>query len=340
MLTKRLLLLLIPLALLAAACGGDDDDDTASAGGASSDVAGEVIVSGSSTVAPISGLVAELFQEENGDVSVTVDGPGTGDGFQLFCQDDIDIADASRPIKEEEAAACEENGVTYVELKIAFDGLTVMTNPANDAVACLTFADLYAIAGPESQGIDRWSDAAELAAELGSTTELPDLDLSITAPGEESGTYDSFVELAWKSIGEDRAASGAITEDEIATSRPDYQASADDNVIIQGIAGADGAFGWVGFAFAEEAGDQVKEIEIDGGDGCVAPSADTIADGTYPLSRELFIYVNAARATDSAAVAAYVDYFLHDGIAAVEETGYVPLPDEQLAETRSAWEGR
>jgi phosphate transport system substrate-binding protein len=332
---KKRLLILLPFALLVGACGGGDDT-----GGGGGDVGGEILVSGSSTVAPVSGLVAELFQEENGDVSVNVDGPGTGDGFQLFCQDEIDIADASRPIKEEEAAACEEAGITYVELKIAFDGLTVMTSPENDEVECLTFADLYALAGPESQGVDNWKDAEALAHELGSSTELPDLDLTITAPGEESGTYDSFVELAWKSIGEDRAASGAITEEQIATSRPDYQASGDDNVIIQGIEGAEGSFGWVGFAYAEEAGDLVKEIGVDGGDGCVAPSAEAIADGTYPMSRALYIYVNTARAEENPAIAAYVDYFLGDGITAVEEAGYVALPEDQLAETVAAWEGR
>jgi phosphate transport system substrate-binding protein len=203
-----------------------------------------------------------------------------------------------------------------------------------------TLADLYALAGPESQGVDNWSDAATLASELGSTTELPDLDLTMVAPGEESGTYDSFVELAWKSIGEDRAESGAITEDQIATSRPDYQSSADDNVIIQGIEGADGSFGWVGFAFAEEAGDAVKEIDIDGGEGCVSPSAETIADGSYPLSRSLYIYVSKASLADNPAVEAYVDFYVNDGISAVEEVGYVALPDDQIGETRSAWDAR
>ena len=332
--TKRLLLLLLPLALVVAACGGDD-----SAGDGGGDLGGEVLVSGSSTVAPISGLVAELFQEEHGDVAVNVDGPGTGDGFQLFCEGETDISDASRPIKDEEAAACEENGITYVELEVAIDGLTVMTSPDND-VECLTYADLYALVGPESQGVDTWDEAEALAKELGSTTDLPDLDLSITAPGEESGTYDSFTELAFKDIAEGRVESGDITEEQVATTRPDYQASADDNVIIQGIAGAEGSLGWVGFAYAEEAGEQIKELEIDAGDGCVAPSAETVADGSYPLSRSLYIYVNTANAAENPAVAAYVDYYLGDGITAVEESGYVALPEDRLADTRAAWEGR
>jgi len=327
---------LAALALTAAACGGDDDGGSASGDG----VGGEVIVSGSSTVAPISALVAELYQEQNGDVSVTVDGPGTGDGFQLFCEGETDVSDASRPIKEEEAAACEEAGIEYVELKIAFDGLTVMTNPANDAVECLTFEDLYALVGPESQGVDTWAGAQELASELGSTTELPDVDLSINGPGEESGTYDSLIEIALADIAEARVEAGVLDEAQAESTRPDYQASADDTVIIQGIEGDEGALGWVGFAFAEEAGDAIKELEVDGGDGCVAPSAATIADGTYPLSRALYIYVNTASAEENPAVAGYIDLFLGEGVTAVEESGYVALPEDQLAETTAAWEGR
>jgi phosphate transport system substrate-binding protein len=337
----RLLALLLPLVLLAAACGDGDDDsgDTAAAGDEA--VSGEVNITGSSTVEPISTSVAELFQEDNGDVTVNVDGPGTGDGFELFCNGEADITDASRPIEEEEATACQQSGVEYIELKVAFDGISVLTNPANDDVSCLTFADLYALVGPESEGVDNWSGAQALASELGSSTELPDAGLDITAPGEESGTYDRFIELALGDIAEERVAAGAISEDQAETTRPDYQASGDDNVIIEGIEGSDTSLGWVGFAFAEEAGDQVKELEVDGGDGCVAPSADTIADGSYPLSRPLFVYVNKAKAESNAAVAAYVDFYLSDdGISSVEEVGYVALPDDQLSETTTAWEDR
>jgi len=342
----RLLALLFTLTLLAAACGdGDDDSDSAAAsddgGSDGGSVSGEVDVTGSSTVEPISTAVAELFQEQNGDVTVNVDGPGTGDGFDLFCNGDADISDASRPIEQEEADACQQNGVEYIELKVGFDGISVLTNPANEDVSCLTFADLYALIGPESEGVDNWSDAQQLASELGSSTELPDAPLDITAPGEESGTYDSFIELAFKDIAEERVTAGSITEDEAATTRPDYQASADDNVIIEGIEGSDSSLGWVGFAFAEEAGDQVKELEVDGGDGCLAPSAETIADGSYPLSRPLFIYVNKAKAEESEAVSAYVDYYLSDdGIASVEDVGYVALPDDQFTETTGAWDDR
>jgi phosphate transport system substrate-binding protein len=342
----RLLALLLTLTLLGAACGdGDDDSGSADAseddGGDTGNVSGEVNVTGSSTVGPISTAVAELFQEENGDVTVNVDGPGTGDGFELFCNGEADVTDASRAIKPEEADACQQSGVEYIELKVGFDGISVLTNPANDDVSCLTFADLYALIGPESEGVDNWSGAQALASELGSSTELPDASLDITGPGEESGTYDSFIELAFADIAEERVTAGTITEDQAATTRPDYQASGDDNVIIEGVEGSDTSLGWVGFAFAEEAGDQVKEVEVDGGDGCVAPSADTIADASYPLSRPLFIYVNKAKAEDNAAVAAYVDFYLGDeGIASVEDVGYVALPDDQFSETTSAWEDR
>ncbi len=325
------------LGLVAAACGSDEDSSSSGDGG-SSDLSGSVVISGSSTVEPISSAVAETFQEENSGVEISVDGPGTGDGFEKFCAGETDISDASRPIKEEEAAACEEAGIEFIELKVAFDGLSVITHPDTE-IDCLTFEDLYALVGPESQGFDNWSDAQALATELGSSTELPDLDLSITAPGEESGTYDSFVELVLTDIAEARVEAGVITEDEAGATRADYQGSANDNVILEGVEGTEGSLGWVGLAFAEEAGDQVKIIDIDAGDGCVAAESDSVADGSYPISRSLYIYVKAESA-EREEVAAYVDYYLNDGISAVEEVGYVTLPDDQLDVTRTTWEDR
>ncbi|HVM54945.1 MAG TPA: phosphate ABC transporter substrate-binding protein PstS family protein [Acidimicrobiales bacterium] len=313
-------------ALAGAACANDD--------------VSSVIVSGSSTVAPISALVAEDFQTTRPETSVTVDGPGTGDGFQLFCDGEVDVTGASRPIKDEEAADCRAAGVDFVELAVAYDGIAVLTSPANTAVDCLSFADLYALAGPESKGVTRWSRAEPLARELGSTTTLPDLELVMIAPGEESGTYDSFIELAFHGVAEARVEAGAISDDQVAQTRPDYQASSDDNVILQGIEGARGAFGWVGFAFAHEAGDAVKLIEIDAGDGCVAPTPATIADGSYPISRPLFVYVNKAAASTNPVVADYIDFYLGDGMAVVEEVGYVRLPADQLARSRAVWEAR
>jgi phosphate transport system substrate-binding protein len=329
--------LFLVLGLTAAACSTDEDgeetgsDDTSAADdGGSGGASGTVEISGSSTVAPVSTRVAELFEDVNADVVVNVDGPGTGDGFVLFCEGTTDISDASRPISEEEAATCEEAGIEYIELKVAIDGLSVITSEANDAVECLSFADLYALSGPESQGIDNWADAQDLATELGSTTELPDAPLTISAPGEESGTYDSYVEIVIEEFNEDRG--------QEAQTRPDYQSSGDDNVILQGIAGADTSFGWVGYAFARE-GEGIKSIDVDGGAGCVEATDETIADGSYPIARDLYIYVNAAKAEENPAIGEYIDFYLSDdGIAAVPEVGYVSLASEALEETRSVWE--
>jgi phosphate transport system substrate-binding protein len=286
--------------------------------------------------------VAELFETAGGTSDITVDGPGTGDGFELFCAGDTDISDASRPIDEEEIAACEAAGVEFIELEIGFDGIAVITNPANSSVECLSFADLYAIVGPESEGFGNWSDAQALATELGSSTTFPSAPLDITAPGTESGTYDSFIEIALGDIAEERVTAGSITEDQAETTRSDYTSQSNDNAILQAIEGSDSSFGWVGFAFAEEAGDQVKEISIseEPGGECIAPTAETIADGTYPLSRSLYIYVNKAAADENAALSEYVDFYLGDGYVAVEEVGYVPLPADQLATTKEVWDNQ
>jgi phosphate transport system substrate-binding protein len=319
------------MTMLAAACGDDDNGGDASPG--TDTVSGDVSISGSSTVEPISIRVAELFNDVEPGVNVDVDGPGTGDGFELFCQGTTDISDASRAIKDSEIEACESAGIEFVEIRVAIDGIAVLTNPANEAVSCLTFGDMYALVGPESQGFGNWSDGQPIATELGSDTQLPDVPLAITAPGEESGTFDTFVEIALEDIAEERG-------QEDATTRPDYSSQADDNQIIAGITGSESSFGWVGYAFAVENEGAVKPIEIDGGDGCVAPTDETIADGSYPLARPLFIYVNVAKAEENPALAAYVDYYLSDGIEAATEVGYVALPDDQLQESVDAWESR
>ena len=332
--------IVLSLGLVAAACGGDDDDtasDTGDASGEAGAASGEVNVSGSSTVLPISTAAGEAFMAENGDATVNVDGPGTGDGFELFCNGETDISDASRPIDDEEAALCEENGVEYVELQVANDGMAVMTNP-NNSVECLSFADLYALIGPESEGFSTWADAEPIASELGSSTEFPDATLDLTGPGTESGTYDSFVEVVLTPIAEERG----LPEDQAESTRPDYDASPDDNVIIQNIESSDTSLGWVGFAYAEEAGEGVTEIPVSAepGSDCVEPSAETISDGTYPLSRPLFIYVSSAAAEENGAVAPFVDFYLENLTEFVEGAGYVALPDEQVSEVITAWEGR
>jgi phosphate transport system substrate-binding protein len=298
-------------------------------------ITGTINVSGSSTVEPISTAVAELVKAANPGFNYTVTGPGTGDGFKTFCKGETDISDASRKIKDEEAATCAAAGIEYLELKIAYDGMTVMTSPDNTAVTCLSFADLYALTGPQSQGFDTWSSATDLAKSLGSNTSFPDADLAITGPGEESGTYDSYVELVITPI------AGTQNPKQESVTRPDYVASANDNAIIAGITSSPNSLGWVGFAFAEENKDKVKEIAVSkapNGD-CIEPTATTIADGTYPLSRSLYIYVNKAKAAANPAVVGYVDYYLADGTIStvLEKVPYVNLPADALAASQKAW---
>jgi phosphate transport system substrate-binding protein len=324
----------VAFAVTAAACSSSSSSGGAG-GSSNAALTGSINISGSSTVLPISQLVAEQFSGTNPDVQISVDGPGTGDGFVLFCKGKTEISDASRPIADDEVTACQKKGINYVELKIGLDGITVMTNPANDAVTCLNDGDLYALFGPQSEGFEKWSDANSLAAKVGGTGNFPDAPLTITAPGEESGTYDAFIELSGI---EDTAIAQGVPEDDAAALRHDYQSSPDDNVIIQAIEGDDTALGFVGFAYADQQGESVKKIQIDGGDGCVEPSANTIADGSYPLSRSLFVYVNTDKAASNPALKAFVDYYLSDeGIQAVTDADYVAIPSDQLDATRQTW---
>jgi len=316
-LKKLFIIPAVALALVAAACGGSDDSTDNGSG--SSDSA-SIAISGSSTVEPISARIAEKFANANPGVAISVEGPGTGDGFKKFCAGDTDISDASRPIKNAEASDCAANGVSYTEYQVAIDGLSVLTSPNNDAVSCLTFADMYSLVGPESIGLDTWAEANDLSGELGGAGSFPDAPLTVTAPGEESGTYDTFVELVLEDIADERG--------EVAVARPDYVASPNDNVIVEGISGSDTSFGWVGYAFYIENADVLKALEIDGGTGCVAPTPDTIASGEYPLSRPLFIYVNDNKQAEKPELRDFVEfYFSEEGLAAVDETGYVRLND-------------
>lgn len=322
------------VALVAAACGGDDDSSdpaTTSPTEASQSITGDVNISGSSTVEPISVRVAELFEDVEPGVDVTVDGPGTGDGFKLFCTGEIDISGASRAIKDSEAEDCAANNINWIELRVGIDGIAVMTHPDNP-VECVTFGDLYALIGPEAQGVNNWADGQALASELGSGTNLPDQSLDVYGPGEESGTFDSFIELVLEDIADERG--------QDATTRVDYNANANDNVIIQGITSNSGSIGWVGFAYAVNAED-VKLLEVDGGDGCVPANPDTIASGEYPISRSLYIYVNADEAASNPALRSYVDYYMSEGLdVAVSEVGYVLLTEDSRQQTRSNWDNR
>ena len=343
--------ILMSLSLVAAACGGDDEDQPstpASTDSGTTDsgtteteaptpqeittpeeiqeegISGSVNISGSSTVEPVSIRVAELFEDVSPDVSVTVDGPGTGDGFKLFCAGDTDISDASRQIKGSEKEACFEAGITnIVELKVGVDGIAVMTNANNGAVECLSFEQLFDLIGPNGEGTSTWAEAS---------AGLPDAPLNIFGPGEESGTFDSFVEIVIEDLAEE-----AGTE---ATTRTDYSPSGDDNVILQGIQSSDTSLGWVGFAFTTNAAG-VKLLEVDGGDGCVSPTPDTIASNEYPISRDLWIYVNADRADANPALVAYVDFYVSDALSqAVSEVGYVPLTDAAHGDTADRWHAR
>jgi len=343
--STRLLAVLVVVPLILAACStpGSSESPGGSEPAASVDtLSGDLVISGSSTVKPITSLVAEAFGNLHSGVTYSVDGPGTGDGFALFCNGETDISDASRPIKDEEAANCDSADIHYLGLKIGIDGLSVITSVTNTAVDCLSFLDLYALLGPESQGFTTWAAADLLAANLASSlgTDLgmshapyPAADLDVTAPGEESGTFDSFVELAIKKIAETR-------EQEV-TTRPDYHASPDDNIIIEGVAGSDTSLGWVGYAYADENRAQVNLLAVDKGDGCVDPTPDTIASGEYPLARDLYIYVNLDKAAVNETLTAFVDYYLsEEGMSAVTLADYIAIDDASLAETRSSWDSR
>jgi phosphate transport system substrate-binding protein len=353
---KRLSMFLAAAAIAVAACGSGGATTapsaapTAGSSGAPSSapsagggtVTGTIAVSGSSTVEPISTGVAEAFKALNPGFNFSVEGPGTGDGFQRFCAGEIDIADASRAIRDAEKENCTTANIRYVELKVAYDGITVMTSPDNGGVTCLSFADLYGLLGPESLGFGKWSDGQAIATELGSSTQLPDADLVVTGPGEESGTFDYFNEAVIQPIAEER---GQVdSEGDGLLMRPDYTSSGNDNVIIEGITGSDTSLGWVGFAFAEENKDKIKELEVakDANGTCVAPSPESISDGSYPIARPLFIYVNVDKAASNPAVAAYVDYYLAPGTieTVLETVPYVNLPAAELDATRSAWSGR
>lgn len=323
---------LLALTLVAAACSSNNNSGGGGSASAGGDLTGSLNISGSSTVEPITSLVAENFQSANPGVDVAVDGPGTTDGFALFCKGQTDINDASRLIADDEKAACASGGVDYIELAIGRDALTVVGNPSN-SLDCLSLGDLYALFGPESQGFTNWSDANQLAKQVGGNGGFPNEPLTIVAPGQESGTYGSFIDLATKSIAD---AQGQDPDDVL---RPDYQISADDNVIIQNAEGTAGGLGFVGFSYAQFAGNKIKEFKIDNGGGCVAPSAATVNDGTYPLGRTLYIYVSKEALASSPALKAFVDYYLSEaGIKAVTDVKYIALPSAELQQSRSTWQ--
>jgi len=265
----------------------------------------EIRWDGSSTVYPISLAIAEEFQIVNPDARVTVAFSGTGAGFEKFCRGETEATGASRPIQQEEVDICAENGIEFVELPIAADGLSVVVNPANDFVECLTVEELNAMWQPDSQ-VTTWADVRP---------EWPDEEIEFYGAGSDSGTFDYFTEAI---NGED----GAI--------RTDYFPSEDDNVLVQGVAGNENAIGFFGYAYYVENEDQLKLVEVDGGDGCVAPSEETIADNTYvPLSRPMFEYFNVERLENNPTLVQLAEFAVsEEARPAIEETGYLAYPDE------------
>jgi len=291
-------------ALLVSGCGGQNN-----AGGSSSEagVSGTVSVDGSSTVAPLSEAAADLFRDVEPGVNVSVGTAGTGGGFKKFCAGESDISDASRPIKDEEAAECKAKGIEYTEVIVANDGLSVVVNPENTWAKCLTVAQLKTMWSPESEGkIKNWNQIDK---------SFPDVPLTLFGAGTDSGTFDYFTE--------------AINGEEGA-SRTDYSPSEDDNVTIQGVKGDKGAVGYFGLSYVEQNPDAIKAVEVDGGNGCVAPSKETVQDKTYkPLARPLFIYVNNSSYKDSEAVRSYVDFYVENEAKVAELALFVGLTPEQ-----------
>ena len=306
------------LAFGVAACGDDDDDgETGGGGDTPSGLSGTINIDGSSTVAPLSEAAAELFQQENPDVRVAVGTSGTGGGFEKFCAGETDISDASRPIDpKEEVPVCEENGVEHEEVAVANDALTVVVNPENP-VTCMTVEQLNSVWGADSD-LTSWGDIEGLDAEFGE-------ELQLFGPGTDSGTFDYFTD--------------AINGEE-GVQRKDYNnVGEDDNATVQGVAGSTGGMGYFGFSFFEENADTLKALEIDGGDGCVAPSLETVQDGSYqPLGRELFIYPSAEALQDESVVE-FVRFYIENQDAITEAAGFIPLTEEQAAESQEKVEG-
>jgi len=282
---------------------GDAADSKRTGDAADSNLSGAIAIDGSSTVFPISEAVAEEFQKSYPKVRVTVGISGTGGGFKKFLNKETDISDASRPIKPSEQELADKNGITYVELPVAFDGLSVLVNPQNDWVDHLTVEELKKIWAPGST-VKRWSDIRPT---------WPNKDIKLYGPGHDSGTFDYFTE--------------AINGKEGAA-RSDFMASEDDNVLVTGIAGDKYALGFFGFAYYKENADKLKLVPIDGGRGPVLPSAETIMNGTYaPLSRPLFIYVRGDVMTRPE-IQEFIRFYMTKVKTLAREVGYIPLSDQ------------
>lgn len=301
---SRLAAAAVGCSLVLAACGGGEEEPAPPAvGGGDTALSGTIQIDGSSTVAPLSAAAAEFFQEENPDVNVTVGTSGTGGGFEAFCAGETDISDASRPIAEDEAAICAENGIAYEEISVANDGLAVVVNPDNP-IDCLTVEQLNEIWAPDST-VSNFNEV---------DPSFPDLELALFGAGTDSGTFDYFTEAI---NGEE----GAI--------RTDFQPSEDDNFTVQGVQSNPGGLGFLGLSYVEENPDALKAVAIDSGEGCVEPSAETVLDGTYtPLGRPLFIYPSV-ETVQSPEGLAFLEFYIENSDRIAEQALFVPLSEEQ-----------
>ncbi len=302
----------VSLTATVAACGTNNNNaesttssaaesSAASESSAATDkLSGQIVIDGSSTVYPITMAVAEEFKNEQPGVEVSVAMSGTGGGMKKFVAGEIDICDASRTIKQEEIDKAKANGIDYVELEIAYDGISVVVNKDNTWVDSITVAELNKIWAKDSK-VKTWNEV---------NPAWPAEPIKLYGPGTDSGTFEFFTEKINKKAKE---------------SRTDYTPSEDDNVLVQGIAGDKDAMGYFGFAYYEENTDKLKVLKIDDGKGAVEPTADTIKNKTYsPLSRPLFIYVNKAK-LDQPQVKAFIKYYLDNAATLSKEVGYVPL---------------
>jgi phosphate transport system substrate-binding protein len=300
---------LVALSLILAGCGGGVSGQEGGSGGAS----GQIGIEGSSTVQPITQAVVEAYAGKNPDVQITVGGAGTGDGFEAFCSGNTQISDASRPIEAEEQQACADKGIEYIEIPIAYDGISVVVNSQNDFASNITSEELKTLWEPAAENkITTWRQVR---------SEWPDQQISLYGPGTESGTFDFFTD---KINGEEGA------------SRTDYQASEDDNVLVQGVSGDPNALGYFGFAYYENNQDTLKALAVDG----VKPNTHTIRSAEYPLSRPLFIYVSTQALKENKAVEPFVNFYLDNLDEYVEQAKYVTLPSSLEQESRKQWEDR
>lgn len=277
-------------------------------------LSGAIAVDGSSTVYPLTEAIAEAFMGEHPGVQVTVGESGTGGGFKKFTAGETQVSNASRPIKDEEKQAAQQNNVKYVDFTVAIDGITVVVNPQNTWVDHLTVEELKKIWEPNSK-VKKWSDIRP---------NWPNEEIKLYGPGTASGTFDYFTE---EIVGEAKK------------SRADYTQSEDDNVLVQGVAGDKYALGYFGYAYYVENKDKLKAVPIDAGSGPVAPTDETINNGTYkPLSRPLFIYVNADMLKQRKELQAFVKFYLERAAEYAKQVGYLPVPDNVKAENLKKFE--